>query len=155
MQRRSFLLAAPAGVLAACGSAAKTDGPAGERADLPVLQAALELETTLIALYEAAPEKTTLVRTILEHETAHAAGIRQAILDLRGTPADPEPAKLPALADFESVAAEYERNAAEAYAAAIPRLKNQRLRATFASIVASEAQHASALGGRLERVLAL
>ena len=161
MQRRQLLIAAPAAVLAACGGDVKTDGPAGDRADLAVLGAALELETTLVALYEAAPEPTGLLEEILAHERSHVEGIRQAILDLRGRPARAEPAELPPLRDFARVAHEYERRAAEAYSAALPRLKNQRLRGMFASIIASEAQHATALAETfsgpepLERVLPL
>ena len=172
MERRQFLLAAPAGVLAACGGAAETGGPAGDRADLAVLHAALELERSAAALYrvgiEAAPRRRRLLERILEHEIAHGHGIRQAIADLRGRAA-PAPSheqlarRFPRLRDeraFLAFARDFERRAVESYAAGLPRLRSGRLRGTLGSILAAEAEHAAAIarelgGDPLERVLAL
>ena len=168
MHRRSFLLAAPAGVLVACGGEVDTQGPAGDRADLGLLRTALGLEESMVELYtagiELAPRHRSLLRRIREHEREHADGIRQAIIDLRGNPPTSyAPLERPPLRDeraFLRYALEVERNAAESYAAALPRLRTQRLRGTLGSLLATEAEHASALAEAagedpLARVLAL
>lgn len=173
MRRRQFLIAAPAGVLAACGEAAKTDAPAGDRADLALLRPALELERSAIVLYRtgaelAAAGNRVLLARLLEHEEDHAHAIRNAIEDLRGRPPAARPddryrGAFPALRDepaFLRFAREFERRTVEAYAAALPRVKTQRLRGLLGSLLAAEAGHASALaeaagGDPLERMLAL
>ena len=170
MRRRDFLLAAPAGALAACGGDPDTHAPAGDRADLAVLGLALALEEQTIALYErgarlVAGDRRQIVAQILEHERAHAQGIRAAIEDLRGRPprVQSPAAGLPRLRDeraFLEYARDFERRAAEAYRAALPKLKTPRLRGTLGSILAVEAEHASVLARELgddplERVLPL
>jgi len=166
MQRRTFLLTAPAAVLAACGADPDTGGPAGEKADLAVLGAALELELSSRRLYEIGlalrPRERRLLERIRDHESAHVQGIEAAIEDLEGE-VEPRRGRLdrgfPRMRDeraFLGYALEFERRSAEAYAAALPRVRTGRLRSTFGSILAVEAEHAAALGSDpLERVLPL
>lgn len=166
MQRRTFVLAAPAALLAACGSDPDTGGPAGDRADLAVLGAALELERSSRALYgiglDLRPRERRLLERIRDHEDAHVQGIEAAISDLEGrVSASDERVErsFPRLRDereFLRYALAFERRSAEAYAAALPRVRTGRLRATFGSILAVEAEHAAALADDpLERVLEL
>jgi rubrerythrin len=168
MDRRQFLIAAPAGVLAACGGNVPTDGPAGDPADIPLLAAALDLEYGAIAAYEAGLElartRRPLLERIREHERAHAEGLRQAILDLRGKPAAARPAAayaaaFPRMRDeaaFVHFAEDLERRVAGVYLKALPKLRTLRLRGTLAAMLAAEAEHAALLSGDpLERVLPL
>ena len=142
-------------VLAGCGGrpARKL---AGSRADLPALGAALELERTQIALYEEAMKvlsgrEADLARQVLGYERAHAQAIAEAIRELGATPA---PARAAAYragfpggapGDLIQYAMSYEDKVVAAYAAAIPKLANPRLRATFGAIMTSDAEHAVAL----------
>jgi rubrerythrin len=144
--------------VAGCGGT-RARKVAGSTADLPFLAKALELERAQIALYERAAgafrgERAALVRHVLAQEHAHAAAIEEAIRELGGTPATPEPLSaytrgLPESANapiWLATAVQHENAAAAAYAAAIPKLANTRLKATFAAIMTTEAEHAAALG---------
>lgn len=166
MQRRTFVLAAPAALLAACGSDPDTGGPAGDRADLAVLGAALELELSSVELYRIGVRlggrDRRLFERILEHEEAHVQGVRAAMSDLEAhisVPGESVKDRIPRLRDeraFLRYARDFERRSAEAYAAALPRVRTGRLRATLGSILAVEAEHAAALADDpLERVLGL
>ena len=158
MQRREFVLLAPAAaLLAACGGDPETGGPAGDVVDVPVLEAALELEQASAALYEvgleAAPRRRRLIEPILEHERAHVAGIREALADLRGRPVAVEPLtrfrrRLPRLRDedaFLEHARAWERHSVESYLAGVAKARNRRLRGTLAAVLAAEAEHAALL----------
>ena len=131
---------------------------AGNQADLPALRAALEIERTLIALYGAGlrvlrGREATVARRVLAQEHAHATTIAELIRELGGTPAAPRPAAvyehgLPTRgggAAFLRHAMLAEESAVAAYAGAIPKLANARLRGTFGAIMTSEAEHAAAL----------
>lgn len=131
---------------------------AGNPADLPLVGTALELERTQIALYEAAlpvlnGRRAEIARTALAHERAHAAALAEAMRELGATP-PPARARsayergFPRGADagaWTQFAIQFEERAVAGYAAAIPKLENRRLRATFGAIMASEGEHAVAL----------
>lgn len=132
---------------------------AGNDADLPILGTALELERTQIVFYGDAlrvlrGQQAAVARAALEHEREHAAAIAEAIRELGGTPAAQRPAAayrhgFPASARADAwlrYAIAFEDKAVDGYAAAIPKLVNARLRATFASIMTTEAEHSTALG---------
>jgi rubrerythrin len=132
---------------------------AGSQADLPALRAALEIERALIALYAAGlrvvrGREAMVARRVLAQEHAHATTIAELIRELGGTPAPPKPAAvyergLPArggVPAFLTHAMLAEESAVAAYAGAIPKLANARLRGTFGAIMTSEAEHAAALG---------
>jgi rubrerythrin len=130
---------------------------AGSPADLPILGAALEIERSQIALYEAGSRlvsgpEAALVETILTQERRHAEALAEAIRELGGRPAAPRAAPayghgIPRGADaWRRHAVQSEQQWTAAYAAAIPRLVNLRLRATFGAVMTIEAEHAVALG---------
>jgi rubrerythrin len=129
---------------------------AGSPADLPILGAALEIERSQIALYEAGSRLVSgregaLVQTILTQEHSHAEAIAEAIRELGGRPAAPRTAAaygshIPhGAAAWRRHAIQSEQGWTAAYAAAIPRLVNLRLRATFGAMMTVEAEHAVAL----------
>jgi rubrerythrin len=130
---------------------------AGDAADLPILAAALEAERTQMALYEAGARlvsghEAQLVRTILAHEHRHADALAEAIRELGGRPAPPRAAAvytraIPRDANaWRQHAIQSEELWSAGYAAALPKLSNKRLRATFGAIMTTEAEHAVALG---------
>jgi rubrerythrin len=130
---------------------------AGDDGDIPILAAALEVERAQIALYEAgkrlvAGRDAQLVSEILGHERRHAEALAEAIRELGGRPVGPRAAAvyargIPRAADtWRQHAIRSEDLWSAGYAAAIPKLSNKRLRATFAAIMTTEAEHAVALG---------
>jgi rubrerythrin len=130
---------------------------AGDPHDLRILTAALEVERAQAVMYEVGLAYTSgrlaaLVRTILAQERAHAAALEEAIRELGGAPAGPQDASdyrrgLPKSADaWHENAIQAEQRWSAGYAALIPKLTNQRLRSTFASLMTTEAEHAVALG---------
>lgn len=130
---------------------------AGDDADLPILAAALEIERAQIALYEAgvhlvSGREARLVQTILAHERRHAEALAEAIRELGRRPAGPRAAGayargVPRAPDaWRQHAIQSEELWSAGYAAAIPKLSNKRLRATFGAIMTTEAEHAVALG---------
>jgi rubrerythrin len=142
-------------LLAGCGG-----GPArklaGSPTDLPLLRAALEIERSQIALYEAGSQlvsgrEAALVETILAHERRHAEALAEAIRELGGRPAEPRPPAayargIPRGIDaWRRHAIQSEERWTAAYAAAIPKIANLRLRATFGAMMTTEAEHAVAL----------
>jgi rubrerythrin len=142
-------------VLAGCGSKSARM-IAGDDADLPILAAALEAERIQIALYEAGARvvgghEAQLVRTILAAERRHADALAEAIRDLGGRPAAPlAPTAyargIPRRPDaWRRHAIQAEELWSAGYAAALPKLANKRLRATFGAIMTTEAEHAVAL----------
>ena len=129
---------------------------AGSPTDLPLLGAALEIERAQIALYEAGARlvsgrEAALVQTILAHERSHAKALAEAIRELGGRPAGPRPAAAYArgvprgIDAWRRHAIRSERRWTAAYAAAIPKIANLRLRATFGAMMTTEAEHAVAL----------
>jgi len=157
-RRNAIAIGGSALLVAGCGGrpARKL---AGSPADLHFLDGALEIERAQIALYESALRVLTgahaaVARRALGHERAHADAIGEAIRELGGTPAAPKARALyerglPHAASpgaWVATAIQREQAAAAAYGAAIPKLANLRLRATFAAIMTTEAEHAAALG---------
>jgi rubrerythrin len=142
-------------LLAGCGGS-PARRLAGKPADLPILGAALEIERSQIALYEAGSRlvsgrEAALVQTILAQERSHAEALAEAIRELGGRPAAPRAAAaygsgIPRGADaWRRHAIQSEQQWTAAYTAAIPRLANPRLRATFGAMMTTEAEHAVAL----------
>jgi rubrerythrin len=154
-RRTALWTGASALLLAGCGGR-PARMIAGDTADLPILGAALEVERTQIALYEAGTRlahgpEAALVRTILAQERRHADAVAEAIRELGGRPVAPRTAAAYArgiprgLDAWRQHAIQSEELWSAGYAAAIPKLSNKRLRATFGAIMASEAEHAVAL----------
>jgi bacterioferritin (cytochrome b1) len=158
LSRRTAIAAGASALLAAgCGGRPPRQ-LAGCAADLPILGTALELARGLVALYGAglrllAGAELAAARQILEHEHEHAQAVAEAIRELGGKPGPPRPPAAylqrfrhsPNPGAWVQNAIMAEEQAASGYAAAIPRLANPRLRATFAAIMTSEAEHAVAL----------
>jgi rubrerythrin len=159
LRRREAIAAAGTALLVAGCGGRPARILAGDPADLPIVATALELERTQIALYEAglrvlAGRPASIAREALRHERAHAETLAETIRELGGTPAPPRAAAAYAggfpsggdAAAWSRYAIALEEQAVASYGGAIPRLANNRLRATFAAIMAAEAEHAVALG---------
>jgi rubrerythrin len=162
--RRAFLrqagvvtVGSSAVFLAACGKkkSSKPNEEAAKR-DAEILNGALDLEHTAIAVYTAgAPllkgDVLKLGRQFLSQEKEHADALETAIRDAGGRPNRPKPSyDFPSVTDQAGtlkLATMIENVAIAAYLDAIPRLASGDLRATAASIVTSEAEHLSVLLG--------
>lgn len=148
--RRAAVLGGAALFAAGCGGRpART--LAGDPKDLRILAAALDVERTQIAFYEVGVRLSgaAVLKTILEQERAHAAAISEAIRELGGKPAQPRPIARYSLARgfnaWRADAIQREEQWSAGYAALIPKLANQQLRATFGALMTTEAEHAVAL----------
>jgi rubrerythrin len=143
---------------------ATTTGPEGSEADVKILNSALDLENTAIALYTAGVEllrgkALEAGRQFLRQEQEHAESLSQAIKELGGTPTKAKSAEeyargFPTLSDQTDVlrfAVDLENTAVAAYTDAIPKLSAGRLRQTAGGINANEAEHISVLLGLLQR----
>jgi len=176
--RRSFLRGAarglaalPAGLLAAgCGGngddgdgfPTTTPGrlPAGDDGDADLLNGALAAEHRQVAAYlSGLPllEGRALAdgELFLSHERAHVRRLRELIGGLGATPVGPRPSYdfgLPGNArDILRALEQVEQETIAVYLQVVPRLADPLLRATVASIVACEAEHAANLLERLGR----
>lgn len=122
---------------------------AGDPKDLRALAAALQVEHEQIAFYEAGARLSdaAIVKTILAQERAHASAIAEAIRELGGKPATAGPhGTVPGNFDaWRREAIKREEQWSAGYAALIPKLANNRLRATFGALMTTEAEHAVAL----------
>jgi bacterioferritin (cytochrome b1) len=166
VDRRAFLRAA--GVTALGGSAmfvAACGGGGGGQtstvattaaADVDILNGAIRLENTAIAVYAAGTKLLTgdalaVAKQFFSHEMAHADRLGQAVADLGGTPSQPKPSYASAIghpktrAEMLTLAERIETTAIAAYLDAIPKLSDPKLRQTVAAIVTSEAEHVSVL----------
>lgn len=150
-RRRALWTGASGLLVAGCGGqTART--VAGDPKDLRVLAAALQVEREQIAFYEAGSRLSDvrLVTTILEHERAHAAALREAIIDLGGKPPGGRASAGFALGRgfdaWRREAVQREERWSAGYAALIPKLASVQLRATFGALMTTEAEHAAALG---------
>lgn len=149
-RRTALWTGASALLVAGCGGRPALT-VAGDPADLRILNAALESERAQVALYEAGVKLSgaAIVKQILAQERAHAAAIEEAIRELGGTPAPARPIAHFALSRgydaWRQDAINAEEQWAAGYAALIPKLANQRLRATFGALTTTEAEHAVAL----------
>jgi rubrerythrin len=175
LSRRRLIAAAGTGaagalglMLSGCGStsAAKEAGDlygqaSEERtADAAMLDAALEVELALAAVYAAIEPRLSgtaraLARRIVGQEQLHATALRKAIQGLGGVP-QVLPAKAVAAprssADALQLASREENRAIAFYVDAIPKLSaDNKLRAPVAAIMTNEAEHlvllAQVLGG--------
>jgi hypothetical protein len=151
--------------LAACGGGShsgSTQAGTSGNADVDVLNAALDLEHTVIAAYSAGlpllrGRTHTYGTQFLAQERLHARGLEQAIKDLSGVPIKPRPAsayaaqlpKLRGQSDVLMLAKDLESTVIAAYIDAIPKLSDGQLRGTVAAIVTDEAEHLSVLLGAL------
>jgi rubrerythrin len=162
--RRAFLRGAGVTVaggsavfLAACGKkqTSKAEEEAA-KADVAILNNALDLEHTLIAVYTAgAPllkgDVLKLGRQFLSQEKDHADALEVAIRKAEGRPKRPRASyDYPGVTDQAAalvLAANMEELAIAAYLDAIPKLATPELRETAASIVTNEAEHLAVLRG--------
>jgi ferritin-like protein len=149
-------------LLAACGDDSSSSDDIDEENDLKYVQEAQAMEWGMVAAYKKIvtfldPADEALGQKILAQETSHATGLTTVISDLGGTPvhanSDAEYARV---LGFDKVgdrpsalafASQLEAKAISAYLAAIPKLTIGDLRATWTSLVTSEAEHGSVLTG--------
>jgi rubrerythrin len=162
--RRAFLreagvvtVGSSAVFLAACGKkkSSELNEDAAKR-DAEILNGALDLEHTAIAVYTAgAPllkgDVLKLGRQFLSQEKEHADALETAIRNAGGRPNRPKPSyDFPSVTDQAGtlkLATMIENIAIAAYLDAIPKLASGDLRATAASIVTNEAEHVAVLLG--------
>jgi hypothetical protein len=177
--RRAFLRASgialaggSAVFLGACGGGGKggkggepgvtsTDGgidPTEIRADVDILNSALDLEHAGIAAYTAgipllAGKARAAGKQFLAQEFAHASVLSSLVAHAGGKPNQPSPSynlgHPRRQADVLRLLHMIERVAISAYVDAIPKLTPGALRATVASILTNEAQHVSVLRSEL------
>jgi bacterioferritin (cytochrome b1) len=166
VNRRAFLRAAgvttlggPAVLLAACGgggATTTTPGPTSAQSDVDILNNALNVENTAIAIYATAMKKLTganlgLAKQFFTQEMAHADALGKAVQKLGGTPSLPQPSYAAAIghprtdADMLTLAETIETTAIAAYLDALPKLSDPTLRQTVAAIMTSDAEHLSVL----------
>ena len=153
-------------LLAGCGGGGArtlpTVNPTQVQADAAVESALIEAERTAIAAYRlgmgrlAGAARATGVRFV-GHEQEHEGALTRAILSLGGkppirrTPAAYS-AGFPRLSDAESAlrfALDVENTQVSAYVNALGTVATPGLRATLASILATEAEHMSVILGEL------
>ena len=173
--RRNFIrltgatfLGGSAAVLAACGGGGKqtttTVSTTQAQGDAAVLNAALELEHTAIAAYEAGlkllkGKALKSAREFLGHEREHAAALTRAVARLGTQPVKPRPASAYAAGfpplrnahDFLTFALDVENTAIAAYLDSLAALNTDPLRAEAASIMTNDAEHLAVLSGLLGR----
>jgi rubrerythrin len=176
--RRELLLAsaaataggAGAALLASCGgSDSKSESTATvstvqAESDAAILGALLDQEHSSIAAYMQLATKLrgpalASARRFLAHERRHAAALDRAIRALGGAPTPPRPrseylATFPRLRgarDALSFALDVETTAVAAYSDALGKIATDGVRATAATIFATEAEHASVILGDLGR----
>ena len=175
--RREILVAsaalaggAAAAVIASCGGGdsesteTETVSTIQMQDDAAALSYLLDLEeSTVVAYAYVAPRLSGGARALAAefrgHALAHAEALRSAIADL-GESADPAkpPAeyraafpKLGGARDALTFALDLEQTAIAAYADALTKVFTDPLRATLATIMATEAEHAAVWLGRLGR----
>ncbi len=173
LSRRRFFRSAGVSVagssavlLAACGDEESSPDGTQERdaesarADVEILNSALDLELMAVAAYRAGArllngDVLAVGRSFLEQEQEHADGLSRAIADLGGRPNRAKPSyDFPQLRSQEDVlrfAIDLENVAIAAYIDALPKLSRGALRGTAAAIVTNEAEHVAVLLGALGR----
>jgi rubrerythrin len=164
-------LAAAAGVLvASCGGSdsksrsVATVSTTEAESDAAVLGALLDQEHNAIAAYTLLATKLhgpalASARHFAAHERQHADALAREIGRLGAAPAPPRPQseyasgfpKLRGERDALSFALDVETTAVAAYADALGKLATDAVRATAASILTTEAQHAAVILGDLGR----
>jgi ferritin-like protein len=149
-------------VLAACGGDPTPSEDIDEANDLKYVQEAQSMEWGMVAAYKKiltflTPAEKKVGQKILAQETSHATGLRTVITDLGGTPVHPNSdAEYAHALGFDRVgdrtsalafATQLEQQAIASYLVAIPKLTIGDLRATWTSLVTSEAEHGSVITG--------
>jgi rubrerythrin len=155
---------ASATFLAACSDDTKNPVKIGpdesDQADVEILNGALDLELMAVAAYKAGAGKMAgsvlaIAKAFLEQEQEHADGLAAAIKDADGVPNRAKTSyDFPVLrtqADALRFAVDLENTAIAAYIDALPKLSQDDLRATAASIITTEAEHLSVLLDALGR----
>ncbi len=145
-------------LLAACSDDTKNPVKVGpdesDQADVEILNGALDLELMAVAAYKAGAgrlrgERLGIVKVFLEQEQGHATGLAAAIKAADGKPNRAKSAyDFPVLrseSDVLRFAIDLENTAIAAYIDALPKLSQDELRATAASIITNEAEHLSIL----------
>ena len=157
-------------MLASCGgSGSKSSPPATvsttqAESDAAILGALLDLEHNAIAAYALLATRLhgralASAQRFAGHERRHADALARAIGALGASPAPPRPQaeyaagfpKLRGERDALSFALDVETTAVAAYADALGKLATDAVRATAASILATESEHAAVLLGDLGR----
>jgi bacterioferritin (cytochrome b1) len=136
------------------GAAAGSLEPTAIRADIDILNNALDLEHAVIAAYTAGIPLLTgrahaAGRQFLGQEFSHAAELSSVVARAGGRPNQPQPSynlgRPRHEADVLRLLHMLEQTTIGAYIDAIPKLSPGSLRATVASILATEAEHVSVL----------
>ena len=162
----SAALAAGAGTagLASCGDddertgSTETVSTVEIQTDIATLGTLLDLEDSAVVAYETLHIRGSGV-PFEAHERAHAARLRRMIGELGGEVPEPKPAAqyratFPPIRDEHDAllfALDLETTAIGAYADALGKVATGSVQVTLASILATEAEHASVLLGRLDR----
>jgi rubrerythrin len=174
--RREILVAsaalaggASAALIASCGGGSNTQttqtvSTIQMQDDAAILNTLLDLESSAVVAYGVIGRHVTgsavaLTKKLRSQEMAHAAALRAAIPKLGEAAASPKSAAeyestFPALPDQRaaiSFALDVEDTAIGAYADAIAKVVTDDVRRTLATIMATEAEHAAVLLGRLGR----
>ena len=162
-RRRFFIAGAGASgataFLAACGDSTTTPsvltGPdESDQADVEILNGLLDLELMAVAGYKAGAGRMRgsaleIGKLFLAQEQEHADGLATAIEDAGGRPNRPKASydfpPLRTQRDALRLAVELENTAIAAYIDALPKFSRRELRATAASIITTEAEHAAVL----------
>ena len=131
------------------------------RSDVDLLTGLLSRERRLVTAYEAALRRdaidTSLGETLLAHERAHVSALERALAG-RGNPTAtvPSPDLTAALRDrrsFALYAKQLEDEIVGAYADAVPRIGDPKLRQPVGSIMVCDAAHIVALKDSLDMFL--
>jgi hypothetical protein len=154
--------------LAACGGGGdnpevtQTVRPDQARSDAAVMNSLLDLERMAVLAYTLGIDRLegparALARTFREHEIEHQRAVERAIRDLGAHPVPPRPKRsytdtFPPLGDARAVlrfALDVENTQVSAYGESLGSIVTPELRATLLSILATEAEHMSAILGEL------
>ena len=171
--RRELLVASFAGgaaaVLSSCGGGSKSNSvvtvsTAQADSDAVILDALLDQENSSIAAYTLIAARLrggalASARRFLSHERRHANAIGAAIRALGASPSPPRPRaeyasgfpRLQGERDALAFALDVETTAIAAYSDAIGKIATDAARATAASILVTESEHAAVALGELGR----
>jgi hypothetical protein len=160
LRRREAIVAGGSALLIAGCGRSPVRKLAGNPSDLPRLREALEVERAEIAVLELGLQRLqgrplAIARVALAHERAHADAVAEAIRELGAKPPAPrDPAGYARRMSrdphrFLVQLVEFQNGVASSYETRLPATVNVRLRATFAAIMTTEAEHAAAFGALL------
>jgi rubrerythrin len=139
-----------------------TVSPEQAKADAAIMNSLLDLERTAILAYTSGQSRLSgaplrMMQTLLAHERAHAQVIERVVIRLGAHPIRQRPASqyragFPPLVTADEVlrfALDLENTQVSAYNDSLGTIVTPDLRATVASILATEAEHMSAVLGAL------